>query len=228
MGLESGVYFVDLLNHPQCKYVSELFQVCPDHICVVFGDQGCGAIDCISEASEKLHVPTVLLDARNEGLPSSIIDSLSSLKLRSRSLRFVLRVADRRLRLGDQPNSSFFHRYLESLPSESILGLAESVLHNADSSPSCSLILRLQLLSDLSATDLDLLTTLRKRCPTMMVFLTCLQGPLSSHEEVPEHSLPLYVTNSAWVSFVAAASPRLVASLAGGAGGSNSQGRLCR
>ena len=206
---------VDLLDHPQCKYVSELFQVCPDRICVVFGDQGCGAIDCISEASEKLHVPTLLLDTRRKDLPSSLIDSLSSLELRSRFLRFTVRMADCRLRLGGQSSSSFFHRYLESLPRESILLLAESLLHNSDSSPSCSLVLRLQSLSDLSAADLDLLTTLRERCPTTMVFLTCSQGPLSPYEEVPEHALPLYVAHSALVSLVATASPRPIASLSG-------------
>ena len=59
------VSFVDALHHPQSKYVTELYHVYAHNICIVFGDNGCGSVDCVNEASSKEDLPTIVFDSRS-------------------------------------------------------------------------------------------------------------------------------------------------------------------
>lgn len=65
--------FVDALHHPQSKYVSELFRVYAHNICIVFGDNGCGSVDCVNEASFKEGLPTIVLDSRSGVVPPVLL-----------------------------------------------------------------------------------------------------------------------------------------------------------
>ena len=59
------VSFVDALHHPQSKYVTELYHIYAHNVCIVFGDNGCGSVDCVNEASSKEDLPTIVLDSRS-------------------------------------------------------------------------------------------------------------------------------------------------------------------
>lgn len=194
-------------------------------MCVIFGDEGCGAVDCVNEASTNISLPTIVLDTRQSTLRESITHFLLSSPISSRSLRFFIRLSNlsNLVRPSRQANSSILQDYLQSLSDEELFHLFQSLLeqyrtvdrssssnekedeldeNQSSTSPShqqqshmrsCSVILRVSSLSSLSRSDLQVLQKWQSQCNSVFFFLVCSNGPLSEYEEIPSHSVALYV-----------------------------------
>ena len=129
----------------------------------------------------------------------------------------------RQLRPSHKANSSIVQEYLQSLSDEELFHLFQSLLEQyrtLDLSPpsnekeeeldedqssmspshqqqshtrSCSVILRVSSLSSLSKSDLQVLQEWQSHCNSAFFVLACSNGPLSEYEEIPNHSVALYV-----------------------------------
>ena len=188
---------------------------------MIFGDEGCGAVDCVNESSTNVSLPTIVLDTRQSTLRESITRYMLSSPIASRPLRFVIRLANlsKQLRPSHQENPSIVQEYLQSLSDDELFHLFQALLdqyttvdlailsseNENDQLPdspsqqpqsharSCSVILRISSLSSISQSDLQVLQEWQSQCNSVFFFLACSNGPISEYEEIPNHSVALYV-----------------------------------
>lgn len=158
---------------------------------VIIGDSGCGAVDCIQEVSFNENIPCVTLDTRKDTLVDSIATVLTSLGL---SKSFWIRLANWNRKLLKK--DLMVTEYVDSLSEERLVDQFHSLLSNIPStedSHSCSVIIRCSSLSKITEHDMSLLSHLHESFPSVFIFLTCFDGPLSPYEEIPQHTQSLFV-----------------------------------
>lgn len=171
----------------------------------MFGDNGCGSVDCINEAAYEENLPTIVLDGRSIGLKESIVNYLKALPTQTLFSRLLFRTATAVHSIFNR--SSWFDDYMDSLSTDTKVGWFESMLQQfpshsmfspsdeTTSSPSrsCVVIWRVGSLTSISEEDFRMWEHLRNSYPAVMFVLTSNCGPLSADEAVPGYSIPLYV-----------------------------------
>ena len=100
------------------------------NVCVIFGDESCGAVDCVNEAATDVSLPTIVLDGREGGLRNSISQFLLSSDLSSWNMRSLIRIANVSTHLIHRAGTtkSIVGEYLNSLSDEAIFALFQSFL----------------------------------------------------------------------------------------------------
>lgn len=171
----------------------------------MFGDNGCGSVDCINEAACAEQLPTIVLDSRSSGLSDSISQYLKKSgfkKTFSRSLMRTATLVSPRLK-----GVSWYENYIDALSAddklhwfESLLGkypnrempsLSEETLPVARS---CVVVWRVPSLTTISEKDVETWQHLQDTFPSILFVLTCSHGPLSEDEPISSYSVPLYVS----------------------------------
>lgn len=171
----------------------------------MFGDNGCGSVDCINEAASDEQLPTIVLDGRSVGLKSSIVNYVKALPAKTIFSRLLFRTATAVHSVLNR--TPWLDRYMDSLPTDTKVGWFESILRQipAHSMPSpsdesvstpsrsCVVVWRVESLTSISEEDFQLWEHLRSSFPAVLFVLTSNCGPLSVNDAVPGYSIPLYV-----------------------------------
>ena len=170
----------------------------------MFGDNGCGSVDCINEAASDEQLPTIVLDGRSVGLKSSIVNYVKALPAKTLFSRLLFRTAT--VVHSVLNRTPWLDRYMNSLPADTKVGWFESILRQipAHSMPSpsdesvsppsrsCVVVWRVESLTSISEEDFQLWEHLRSSFPAVLFVLTSNCGPLSVNDAVPGYSIPLY------------------------------------
>lgn len=170
----------------------------------MFGDSGCGSVDCINEAACAEQLPTVVLDSRSSGLSDSISQYLKKSGFKRTFSRFLIRTAtlvSPRLKgvswyedyidaLSADDKLHWFTSLLGKYPNREMPSLSEEVL---PVTRSCVVVWRVPSLTTISEKDIETWQHLQDTFPSILFVLTCSHGPLSEHEAISSYSAPLYV-----------------------------------
>lgn len=171
----------------------------------MFGDNGCGSVDCINEAASDEQLPTIVLDGRSVGLKNSIVNYVKALPAKTLFSRLLFRTATAVHSVLNR--TPWLDRYMDSLPTDTKVGWFESILqqipaHSMPSPPdesvsppsrSCVVVWRVESLTSISEEDFQLWEHLRSSFPAVLFVMTSNWGPLSVNDAVPGYSIPLYV-----------------------------------